>query len=316
MAFDTPLLIVCFNRPDLVGVLVDAIRPIRPSKIYLSSDGPRKEREGESDLVAATRDAFVDAIDWDCELKTRFLPANAGLVAHTVGAIDWVFEAETEVLILEDDCIPHPDFFGYGAELLRRFRTQTEVKCVLGDNSAKIPVRGHASYTFSKYALPTWGMGLWKRSWNEFDRNLDSWLRVRNSRECKELWPNKHERRLMVSLLDRVKFEENHSWGYVWMYSVQLHRGFAVVPRHNLISNRGFQRADAAHTRGESLKSNYPTRAVLPLNHPRTVELDRRASRIARDGRLFGLKKNRVSYRLSKFFRKKIRGLMRGLRSS
>ena len=307
MVATSPVLILVFNRPDLTRQLMEAIRPFAPARLFVASDGPRASEAGEDLLVQECRDIVMSEIDWPCEVETFFQPENVGLAQHIPAALDWVFERVDRIVMLEDDCIPHPDFFGYCDQLLERYADDPRVWCILGDNSAKMPTPGPYSYSFSKYALPVWGIAIWKRSWARHDRELLNWEKIRGTSEEKRLWRNRRERSLMASLLDKVKYVDNHSWAYPWMFSVDYRRGVAIVPRVNLISNVGHGRPDATHTRGRSLRSAFPTSGILPLQHPPRVKRNRRGERFVRDGRLFGLKKLSPWYQVKKRLRKTIR---------
>ena len=50
-------------------------------------------------------------IDWPCQIKTRFCAENQGCQLGVSSAITWFFEQEEAGIVLEDDCVPHPDFF-------------------------------------------------------------------------------------------------------------------------------------------------------------------------------------------------------------
>lgn len=307
---DTPVLILTFNRPDLVEPLISAVRSAKPLVVFLASDGPRSNVAQDDLLVSETRRKLLEQIDWPCEIVTRFQECNLGLAEHVVSSFDWAFERCDRLVVLEDDCIPHPDFFGFCEELLDRYAEDARVWCVLGDNSGKIPVKGQDSYTFSKYALPVWGLALWKRSWEKFDRDLDLWASIRETPREKALWATSREGETIRSLLNRVRDVERHSWAYVWLFSAIYYKSLAIVPGVNLIRNLGHNRADAAHTRGRSLRSDYPTASILPLKHPKRVARSKRAERVARNGRLFGLKKYSRWYQVSKSAKKFLRRLL------
>lgn len=296
----TPILLLGFNRPDLVAERMRELELLQPAVIYVSIDGPRADRPEDWGLVEQVRDIVDAPRTWQCEFHLTLHPKNLGLVSHTLSAIDWVFETEDRLVLLEDDCSPGDQFLRYQSEILETYKNDQRVWCVLGDNSAKIPVPGGYSYTFSRYAMPTWGMGIWKRSWVNYDRDLKIWKRVRGTPILLRLWKRRSERRMMSRLLDRLAFGDRHSWAYSWLFSVHFFRGLAVVPRTNQVSNVGFNRTDAIHTVGNSLRANYPTSSIGELSHPPTVRRDYLAERVARDGRLFGLKKSRLTYRMLK----------------
>ena len=63
MQMDEPLLIIGFNRPDHMRVLIERLREIEPRNIYVAIDGPRRDRPGEGEMVERRRN-LVDEIDW------------------------------------------------------------------------------------------------------------------------------------------------------------------------------------------------------------------------------------------------------------
>ena len=76
-SFATPVLLCVFNRPELTSQVVDAMRIVKPSKIYVSADGPRNEIVSDSTKTREVRDV-INSIDWPCELHLRFLEENLG----------------------------------------------------------------------------------------------------------------------------------------------------------------------------------------------------------------------------------------------
>lgn len=301
------VLLIAFNRPDTTRDVMEAIRNYQPRKLFIAIDGPRADNSSDQDLVEEVRAYCLAAVDWDCEVMTRFPDVNHGLVDAVNGAVDWFFDHVPRGIILEDDVVPHSDFFGYCEELLEKYEANPDVWCLIGDNSSKIPVRGKASYTFSKYPLPPWGVGMWKRAWEQYDRNLDHWKKIRDTAEVKKLWPKKRERESHTSRLNYIADVDFHTWDYPFWFSLEYKGGMAIIPRSNLISNRGIGRLDAAHPTKKSLRQDFPVTPILPLVHPKKVQRDKRAERVAFDGRVFGGKKNLRRYKVGKWFRKRFR---------
>ena len=66
--FITPVLLVAFNRPDTTKIVFDSIRNVKPPKLYVAIDGPRKNKKGESELCRQVV-AITKNIDWICEVK-------------------------------------------------------------------------------------------------------------------------------------------------------------------------------------------------------------------------------------------------------
>ena len=118
--YNIPILLVFFNREDVVLQTFSRIREAQPAKLYLACDGAREGREGEKQVVDNLRDKLLKQVDWDCEVKTRFLDKNVGCSLGVSTAIDWLFENEEVGIILEDDCLPQKSFFPFMAEMLER----------------------------------------------------------------------------------------------------------------------------------------------------------------------------------------------------
>ena len=108
MAYPVPILLIIWRRPNTTKQVINAIKNIQPSSIYIASDGPRLGLEDELEKVNLTRDLALNSIDWHCEVKTRFSEINLGCRDGVSSAISWFFEHVNEGIILEDDVLPHP----------------------------------------------------------------------------------------------------------------------------------------------------------------------------------------------------------------
>ena len=74
------------------------------------------------------------AIDWPCTIHRRYSPTNQGCRAGVAAALDWFFCQVEEGIILEDNCVPHPDFLPYCQTLLERYGHDTRVFSICGSN--------------------------------------------------------------------------------------------------------------------------------------------------------------------------------------
>ena len=66
-----PILVIAFNRPDHLKVLIDRLREVQPTRIYFAVDGPREGNEAEKHKVTECQEMVSD-IDWGCEIVTNF----------------------------------------------------------------------------------------------------------------------------------------------------------------------------------------------------------------------------------------------------
>ena len=171
----TPVLVIGFNRPEHLAVLLDRLREVRPQRVYFAVDGPREQRPGEATKVAEVR-SLIDAIDWIPEKRTLFHGENLGCGLGVSTAITWFFEHEAEGIICEDDIIPDPSFFPYCAELLERYRDEDRVFAISGCNFVPPDYlsRPDLPYRFSQVPH-IWGWATWRRSWEQYELDIENW---------------------------------------------------------------------------------------------------------------------------------------------
>ena len=155
----TPVLFLIFNRPDTTEKVFDAIRAAKPLRLYVASDGPRANQSGEDQIVNKVREIST-SVDWSCEVKTLFQKENLGCKKAVSKGITWFFEQEKQGIILEDDCLPHPDFFVFCENLLEHYADNKHVWAITGDNFQNGQKRGEGSYYFSRYNH-VWGWASW-----------------------------------------------------------------------------------------------------------------------------------------------------------
>ena len=159
---------IVFNRPRHVEQTFDALRSARVSKLYIIADGPRAEVNSDVERCAEVR-AILERVDWPCLVSRNYADTNLGLKQRVSSGLTWVFEHEDAAIVLEDDCLPHVDFFNYCETLLMRYAEDKRVAVISGTNfqTAEYNNSYKAAYYFSKYNH-CWGWATWKRSWENY----------------------------------------------------------------------------------------------------------------------------------------------------
>jgi hypothetical protein len=278
--FATPVLLILFNRPQSTQRVFDAIRRARPPRLYVAGDGPRPSRPADAALCVETRALVTAGVDWPCQVHTLFRDDNLGCGRGPASAIHWFFENEFEGIILEDDCVPAPSFFRFCQELLVRYRHDTRVMHIGGNNlshEAQQPVTATTeSYHFSGQ-VNSWGWATWRRAWQHFDFHYELLPELRRRGLLKGIYPSVLERQYWLRKFEAVRTgpQPAHIWDYQWHFAVAAHSGLTIVPTVNLVSNIGFG-DDATHTFDAGDRhSCLTTRELLfPLRHPPTVLRD------------------------------------------
>ena len=291
----TAVLFLVFNRPDTTAQVFEAIRQAKPPRLYVAADGPRVNREGEAEQVTRVRE-IATAVDWTCEVKTLFREKNLGCKYAVSGAITWFFEQEEQGIILEDDCLPHPDFFTFCETLLYRYAEDERVSVITGNNFQNGQQRGDASYYFSKYNH-CWGWASWRRAWEHYQGDLPFWPKWSASDTWQQHTPDKVEQRYWEKIFERVRAGQIDSWAYPWTASVWHHGGLTATPNVNLVSNIGFG-PDSTHTSSpDSPFAGMATNAIGEVTHPAAITRDDAADHYVFD-HTFGGKNQRFPWSL------------------
>ena len=126
-----PVAMFLFNRPAPTQRVFTQIAKLQPKTLLLIADGPRTDAEA---VLCDTARHVVAKIDWPCDVRRNFSDENLGCRRRMYTGIDWVFSQCDEAILLEDDCLPHPTFFPFCAELLERYRHDDRVMMISGQN--------------------------------------------------------------------------------------------------------------------------------------------------------------------------------------
>ncbi len=261
-----PVVLLIFKRPHTTARVLAEIARVRPPKLLVVADGPRPDRPGEAEQCAAAR-AVIERVDWPCEVLTNYAAHNMGCADRVASGIDWAFTQVESAIILEDDCVPHPTFFRYCAELLDYYRDDTRIMAVSGDNFQQGQPRTAYSYYFSRYAH-CWGWATWRRAWQHYDHGMRLWPLMRHNRWLYRMLQDETVARYWERIFQRVYAGQIDSWAYRWQLACWLQRGLTTLPEMNLVSNIGFDES-STHTKKGSAGAALALRSMqFPLRHP------------------------------------------------
>jgi hypothetical protein len=269
----SPVAFLVFNRPGTTSRVFAEIARARPQKLLVVADGPRHDRLGESDRCAEVR-RIIEGVDWDCEVLTNYAEENLGCERRVSSGIDWVFANVDEAIFLEDDCLPHPSFFRFCDEMLKRFRNNDKIMTICGDNFQFGSRPSNYSYYFSRYCH-IWGWASWRRAWNFYDVRISDWPKLKKSGWLHDILENKRDVRYWENIFDQTHQGKTGTWDHQWLFACWQQSGLSVLPGVNLISNIGFG-ADATHTRGKGGKvaSMATQEMTFPLTDPPAIICD------------------------------------------
>lgn len=278
---EIPVLLITFNRPNHTRRVLAEILQQEPQSLYVCQDGAREGNENDKIKCQEVRNVVNEltlaykASHGHFTLHTLYQTENLGCGPGPAAGISWFFENVEQGIILEDDCLPHPDFFKYCEELLERYKENEKIGFIGGCNY--ITTNTGTSYVFSGGHHQTWGWATWRRSWQNFDYTLQTISTHDFEMILNEYCVSWRQREYWWTIYKMVKKDQmnNSCWDYQFLFSCWKAHLFAIAPTVNLVTNIG-DGNDATHTQSSSdtllHQQIYP---ILPLTHPKEVMLDK-----------------------------------------
>ncbi len=270
-SLDIAVLLITFKRLEETKGSFAQIRRARPARLYISGDGPRRDRAGEVEKVQETRDYVINNIDWECEVKTLFREENLGCRRGNSSAIDWFFENEAEGIVIEDDVVVSDSFFPFAYELLNYYRDDSRIMAITAQNHQDNQRRGEYSYYFSQINH-CHGWASWRSAWKKYRQTEKLIPRILNDIKIGNLPGFTHNElanfmwqyNLMRAINSAVD-----SWAYIWTITVLVNSGLTCTPNTNLSKHIGYG-DDSTHIKEEPqfLKSLKCNELSFPLKHP------------------------------------------------
>ena len=238
MSFDTPVLFLTYKRFNTAKKVFEVIKKIKPKKLYFASNAAQKKDHYKDDnkeieMVEKVR-SLLKEINWKCKVVKIFHKKHLPVSLSIPKSISIFFKSEKEGIILEDDCLPSPDFFKFCQIMLKTYKNKN-INAICGSRFVKS--KKNEIY-FSKYNH-AWGWATWRTSWKKFDPTIKFWKRFKKSKK----WLSQNnliEKRYWEKIFDLTYKQKINTWDYAWTASAWYHNQLSIIPPINLINNIGF----------------------------------------------------------------------------
>lgn len=272
-----PVLLITFSRPEHTRRVLETILMAKPQDLYVFQDGAREGNENDTKKCAEVRQVVESLVmNTDTCLHTLYSEKNLGCGPGPVTGITWFFGQVEQGIVMEDDCLPHIDFFGYCEELLHRYKDDEKVRFInatLYDNRWQCD----ASYGFSRYMV-TGAWAGWRRTLKGFDLDLLNLDAKAFRKHVLKLTDNRGEANWWYSIVKQIQ-QDNNKKSY-WDYQMQIHlfkdSALTIHPQRNLVSNIGFD-GEGTHTLSNlDNRGNKEVFSILPLKHPDGQSVDKK----------------------------------------
>jgi hypothetical protein len=263
-----PVLYLFYNRIEKTKLSFAIIQKIKPSKLYLASDGPKNSKDFIN--VKNVRNYILNNINWECKIEKLFYNENKGLKSGISNSIAWFFSNEESGIILEDDLLPEISFFQYASELLLHYKKNKNIGMISGNNY--VGDIDNDSYYFSKYAS-CWGWATWSDRWKcHYDPDMKKWKNIKKRKNS--LFMKKNDSRF-IKIFDLVYDNKINTWDYQWMFAMLNKNLLQITPKVNLVTNIGFgNHATNTHSKFHWGANRSTTSINFPLIHPKKKKIN------------------------------------------
>jgi len=272
---DIAVLILFFNRPDLLSQVFEQVKKARPSKLFLYQDGPRSEKDLQG--INKCREVVSD-IDWECEVHQLYQEKNYGCDPSEFISQKWAFSFVDKCIVLEDDDVPSQSFFPFCKEMLDKYENDPRIEMISGMNYQEISLNNPYDYLFtSNFSI--WGWASWRRVIDQWD---ELYTFLQDEYATSLLNSLIHERKYRSDFISLCKYHQSKQKAYyetIFWAHMMLNSGLAIVPTKNMINNIGAT-TDSTHfdsslkTMPKELRRIFTMKRYEldgPIKHPKYV---------------------------------------------
>lgn len=224
-----------YNRSKHTKLVLDSLKnnAEKPQKMYIFQDGLKKEEDrAEWNKV----NELIRNVDW-CDTEIIISNANKGLANSIVSGINYVFEKNDAVIVLEDDCVTAYGFMTFMNQCLNKYCDKSNVYEVSGYSRPMFRENYKSEDAYFVGKGSSWGWATWKDRWNEYKRDYDIIRRIRANTEKEsylEIWGQGLEEMLINTLKGKCD-----SWAVFWVLLIIERKGLCINPINSLVRNIG-----------------------------------------------------------------------------
>lgn len=224
-----------YNRSRHTREVLEALsrNDILPQKLYIFQDG-RKGSTDETEWNAVG--TVIESVAW-CETEIIRAEKNKGLADSIVEGVNYVLASYDAVIVLEDDCVPHPQFMEYMTGALEKYRNNDRVYSI-GASAEPVEIEENGVDAYFLGRCNSCGWGTWKDRWGEYSRDCRILGRIKNDSRLDawlHLWGEDLEQALLGNMYGTCD-----SWAVFWALLIISRQGYCLAPYESLITNIGY----------------------------------------------------------------------------
>jgi hypothetical protein len=246
---DIGVLILGFNRPELLKKRITQLSSTTIEHLYISIDGgPDSHTTNMEKVKQLARLKFNKQA-----LHIFHNEKKMGLVLHITSAISKVLKRHNYVIVIEDDVILADNFIENMTSGLNFQKKCGQLGIVSGGSpiySNKFNNKWRTIYTPS-----AWGWACSAKTWSGYKYDLGD-TEINKHISESETWRhlNKTEKIFWLGKFNKIKKNPLYTWEYQLIFHLFKNNYASLAPIFSLTGNEGFGDTRAVHTQGNKPK--------------------------------------------------------------
>jgi len=163
-----PVVVFTYNRYDELMQVMSALgNNIGASEtdVYVYSNAPIKEKEGDEEAVARIRRELKLFASCFKSFQVIERAVNTGVNGNMIPAVDEIVHRYGRVIVIEDDILTCRGFLSFMNQALDRYEGDKDIFSVCGYNPVTFPYDLEED-TFTYDMFRSWGWGIWADRWD------------------------------------------------------------------------------------------------------------------------------------------------------
>lgn len=275
-----PIAIFAFNRPDHLGVTLEALAANRlagESHLTIFCDAARgpKDAEGCQRVVEVAHNAVGFA-----SVTVVQREANHGCAASVIRGTTEMFALHERLIVIEDDIITSPPTLAYLNQALEEYQRVPAVFSISAWAPPQRMLRVPDRYRFNSYFIRRfhcWGWGSWRDRWACNDWSVPGYTQYRDDAAMRAAHGEAGSD--LPGMLDAQMAGRIDSWAIRAEYTRFRFGGLTLYPRVPLVRNIGMDgtgRHCGTHDRyADDLRG---AESILKQPFPNVAYVDRQLS--------------------------------------
>jgi hypothetical protein len=246
---DIPILLIGFNRPELLKKRVHELLREKAKNIIISVDGCPQLRTEMQNVLTEIREVCLNR----CQVSITLHEVNLGLSKHLTGEISKALMDYHEVIVLEDDIEISENFL----ENMKRGRTILNEIGINGIVSAFSPIKRNRFLRFkNKWRISPyfncWGWLCTREAWESYVLNISE-MDLNSELKSSSTWNqlSKWQQFLWLSRFIKIQRTPYHTWDIQFQYMCFKKEMMNLSPIFTFTNNEGFDDIRSVHTKGK-----------------------------------------------------------------